>query len=251
MLNHCNIRRLPANETKYLQHCIVDVIEAGAVVNGDHNTFRMGFGFSGTGNHNCFEQCSHVEWTGNHCKLSKNTTRMTITGNHTFVQGQDCLVIGSHTNDQGKDTTLQSEQDQGERRPNSLGRVVFNQAFQQGFNQTFDQSSGPATQTSSYISGRPVFSGYPPQLLIHVPGVVQPPLQQPPAIEYPTSPTNPEPVTEDPAKMCSICMDREKCTVAIPCGCRYACITCVQSSKPKTCALCRTPLKGIYRIYGE
>lgn len=248
-MNHCNIQRIRANETKHLQHCFVDVIEAGAVVNGNHNTFRCGTGFSGKGNHNSFERCSHVEWTGNHCNLTKYTSRMTITGNHTCVRGQDCLVIGSHTRDEGTNTTLQSEHTQGESRPITLGRFVFNQVVEQAIQQP---SSRPTTH---YVPGTaqqpPVRSGYPPQLLLQGPRVDQPLQPHTTAIEYPTASTNPEPVTEDLAKMCSICMDREKCTVAIPCGCRYACITCVRASKPKTCALCRAPLKGIYRIYGE
>ena len=68
-------------------------------------------------------------------------------------------------------------------------------------------------------------------------------------IHYPDPPKEPEPTTEDAANQCVICMDRVRATTAIPCGCQYACVTCILEQKPTTCATCRAPLTGVYRAY--
>jgi hypothetical protein len=71
------------------------------------------------------------------------------------------------------------------------------------------------------------------------------------AIVYPDAPREPEPTTDDATKACIICMDRVKSTTAIPCGHVYACVTCIRTSKPKTCAMCRKTLTGVYSLFNS
>lgn len=47
--------------------------------------------------------------------------------------------------------------------------------------------------------------------------------------------------------LCSVCMDRAPDAVMVPCGHIYACESC--GKKLKECALCRTPVSQVLRVY--
>jgi hypothetical protein len=317
MLTHCTIKKICKGEVKQCQHCRIEECEPGARIVGNHNTFKNCSGFTGSGNHNYFDGCKDVIWDGNHCNVNATSSRMTITGNHTYLNGSNCLVMGSHTYDYGSNNTLEGVaeystrgssvqarrvaradnsylpaigQDFSQRgnphRPLRLGNMVFNQGFQGGslvldgmtitgnFYASGGDSDGEVRVTSGNgndvtivrnfgtvsggvndnnlpavgrLDGNVVIVNRGPSPPAPNPSPPAPP--PPPVIEYPEAPREPEPSTEDSEKQCALCMDREKSTVAIPCGCRYACVTCIRTSKPTACALCRTPLKGVYRVY--
>lgn len=72
------------------------------------------------------------------------------------------------------------------------------------------------------------------------------------SLVYPPPPTEPEPslVSDDPSdpRLCLICLDRAYATVAVPCGHRLGCLTCMSKGAVKACMLCREPLKLILRV---
>ena len=51
------------------------------------------------------------------------------------------------------------------------------------------------------------------------------------------------------AALCSICLSRLPATVCVPCGHKYACVTCTLKAKPTTCAICRAELREVIRVY--
>lgn len=282
MLRHCTLNIVRSGEVKHCEHCYIKEVQAGAQIIGDHNTILNGDGFSGSGDHNHFSNCKNVTWSGDHCTIMSNSSRFTLSGDYTYMNGHDCLVIGDHTTDNGSNNTLEGDPPASNVQSRRAGRAdqSFRQTFQSGSMTTTNGSGiilmngktimgnlstrvgggehvavsaldGTTTyydsmdQLPAFVQGNVVVGGRRPPPA--APVVPQPAI----AIEYPEAPRQPEATTEAADKMCSICMDREKCTVAIPCGCTYSCVTCARESKPTTCALCRTPLKGIYKVFGQ
>lgn len=74
-----------------------------------------------------------------------------------------------------------------------------------------------------------------------------PPYDATPPRTFPKPPLT-EASATDEKKTCSVCLDRPRCVVAIPCGHVYSCLTCA-SKRPKTCAHCRKRIQSMYRVY--
>ena len=69
---------------------------------------------------------------------------------------------------------------------------------------------------------------------------------------YPALPRVGEPnVADDTSlrEMCTLCMDRYRGTVVVPCGHIYACVTCMAQSRPPNCDLCRTRVERVLQTY--
>lgn len=69
-------------------------------------------------------------------------------------------------------------------------------------------------------------------------------------VVYPSPPTQPEAKSTTASVACVICTERVRSVAAIPCGHFYSCVTCALAEpRSVTCAVCKAPLEGIYRIY--
>lgn len=79
-----------------------------------------------------------------------------------------------------------------------------------------------------------------------------PPRRVPEAIIYPEAWTDEPPAPEGAADTdtCILCKERMPATVMTPCGHSYSCVNCVRTSRPQTCARCRAPIQGVYRVWG-
>jgi hypothetical protein len=281
MLRHCTIKTIRRGETKHLEHCYVEHCEPGAIVHGNHNSFKNCQGFSGSGNHNHFRSCTNVTWEGNHCTIDAHSSNVTLAGNFTYAHGKDCLIMGSHTTDRGSNNTLEPLTTTDTRRAaradqpyasmsfNTIsssgrsGRTILGNMTMLGGRHTgvsLTDANGvvsyyasmddlPAVVNGDIVVGIEIPRQPPPAPVVLPQPAPPPPL--PPAIEYPEAPRESEPSIEDAEKQCVLCMDRAKTTVAIPCGCSYACVTCIRASRPVACALCRTPLRGIFRLFNQ
>jgi histone H3/H4 len=65
---------------------------------------------------------------------------------------------------------------------------------------------------------------------------------------YPKTPVVPEPAARPGKKPCFLCSERIPSTITVPCGHRYACVTCAAAVRPKKCHMCRKPIQGMYKI---
>jgi hypothetical protein len=70
----------------------------------------------------------------------------------------------------------------------------------------------------------------------------------PPPIRYPETPSEHEPVAEDANRACLLCNERERTAVIVECGCFYACVTCIQATRPKQCLRCKKPIFCVVRL---
>ncbi len=69
---------------------------------------------------------------------------------------------------------------------------------------------------------------------------------------YPAKPAAPEPSAPDgtpDASLCTLCLDRARATVVVPCGHPYMCITCAHTSRPEACAMCRGAVEKVIPLY--
>lgn len=57
-------------------------------------------------------------------------------------------------------------------------------------------------------------------------------------------------IPDDDPRCCTLCYEHEARTAVIDCGHSYGCITCMSTTKPTSCAICRKPVvKGVMTIY--
>lgn len=78
----------------------------------------------------------------------------------------------------------------------------------------------------------------------------------PPAVVQPKATTFPAPWPDEPEApdatadelLCVICKTRRAATVT-QCGHMYSCVSCMLKMRPKDCAICRTPLTTVIRLF--
>jgi hypothetical protein len=67
----------------------------------------------------------------------------------------------------------------------------------------------------------------------------------------PDIPGDGDPVRNDlpEGATCTVCWERERRAVCVPCGHMYLCVSCARDTTPRQCAMCQRPLLAVIRLF--
>lgn len=218
--NHRHIARLHTGEVFVGNHNVIDCADTGASVVGNHNVVEYANpGVTITGNHNRVNAGRGFTMVGNHCVAADVCTDVTTMGNFTRAPAGSSKLSSSFR----------------ERQSEGNYRAIVDHFLGGGVRVVnISTSDNVPARVEGHVIHRPSRRN-----------ALAPECTYPDAV--PDEPSLPDGAPEN--QQCTICYDRARATVAVPCGHCYACVTCIRTQLPKECAICRKPLEKIIRKF--